>query len=218
MSEGASHPSHRARRCRCRLMWHKMAIKGEEQRAEAIKLITDVTDWNPLCGFCVAEGGVHDLISSIHFITFFPAEQLMQREFGTVIVCCSLSCWNWACSLYLLLGVSDIKKWRRGSLWRSAGFVCLNWCIGFWINGENSELFYSRIEILGSSLFLQSVLAKLHWQHIWRLLMTLSKLTQYYKTVATSIQRERDARLWETDRQTDRDRHRQRDAWLLGEM
>ena len=166
VSEGASQPSQSARRCRCRLMWHKMAIKGEVQRAEAIKLITDVTDWNPLCGFCVAEGGVHDLISSIHFIPFFPAEQLMQREFGTVIVCCSLSCWNWACSLYLLLGVSDIKKWRRGSLWRSAGFVCLIWFIGFWINGENSELFYSRTEILGNSLFLQSVLAKLHWQHI----------------------------------------------------
>ena len=31
---------------------------------------------------------------------------------------------------------------------------------------ENSELYYSRIEILGSSLFLQSVLAKLHRQHI----------------------------------------------------
>ena len=36
-------------------------------------------------------------------------------------------------------------------------------------NGErtqNSELYDSRIEILGSSLFLQSVLAKLHRQHI----------------------------------------------------
>ena len=31
---------------------------------------------------------------------------------------------------------------------------------------RNSELYYSRIEILGSSLFLQSVLAKLHRQHI----------------------------------------------------
>ena len=31
---------------------------------------------------------------------------------------------------------------------------------------QNSELYYSRIEILGSSLFLQSVLAKLHRQHI----------------------------------------------------
>ena len=30
---------------------------------------------------------------------------------------------------------------------------------------QNSELYYSRIEILGSSLFLQSVLAKLHRQH-----------------------------------------------------
>ena len=28
--------------------------------------------------------------------------------------------------------------------------------------GENSELYYSRIEILGSCLFLQSVLAYLH--------------------------------------------------------
>ena len=31
---------------------------------------------------------------------------------------------------------------------------------------QNSELYYSRIEILGSSLFLQSVLAVLHRQHI----------------------------------------------------
>ena len=31
---------------------------------------------------------------------------------------------------------------------------------------QNSELYYSRIEILGSSLFLQSVLAMLHRQHI----------------------------------------------------
>ena len=31
---------------------------------------------------------------------------------------------------------------------------------------ENSELYYSRIEILGSSLFLQSVFAKLHRQHV----------------------------------------------------
>ena len=52
---------------------------------------------------------------------------------------------------------------------------------------QNSELYYSRTEILGSSLFLQSVLAKLHRQHIYRLLMTFSKLIQYYKTVATSI-------------------------------
>ena len=38
---------------------------------------------------------------------------------------------------------------------------------GWWGGGgererQNSELCYSRIEILGSSLFLQSVLAKLH--------------------------------------------------------
>ena len=49
--------------------------------------------------------------------------------------------------------------------------------------------------------------------------MTLSKLTQYYKTVATSIHRERER---ERDRDRDRDRQtdrqRQRDAWLLGEM
>ena len=51
---------------------------------------------------------------------------------------------------------------------------------------ESSEL-YSRIEILVSSLFLQSVLAMLHRQHIERLLMTFSKLTQYYKEVVTSI-------------------------------
>ena len=31
---------------------------------------------------------------------------------------------------------------------------------------QNSELYYSRIEILGSSLFLQSALAVLHRQHI----------------------------------------------------
>ena len=31
---------------------------------------------------------------------------------------------------------------------------------------ENSELYYSRIEVLGSSLFLQSVLAKLYRQHL----------------------------------------------------
>ena len=52
---------------------------------------------------------------------------------------------------------------------------------------QNSELYESRIEILGSSLFLQSVLPKLHRQHIQRLWMTLSNLIQHYKTVATSI-------------------------------
>ena len=31
---------------------------------------------------------------------------------------------------------------------------------------QNSVLYYLRIEILGNSLFLQSVLAKLHRQHI----------------------------------------------------
>ena len=31
---------------------------------------------------------------------------------------------------------------------------------------QNSELYYSRTEILGNSLFSQSVLAKLHRQHI----------------------------------------------------
>ena len=31
---------------------------------------------------------------------------------------------------------------------------------------QNSKLYYSSIEILGNSLFLQSVLAKLHKQHI----------------------------------------------------
>ena len=31
---------------------------------------------------------------------------------------------------------------------------------------RDSELYYSRIEILGSSLFVQSVLAKLHRQQI----------------------------------------------------
>ena len=33
---------------------------------------------------------------------------------------------------------------------------------------QNSDLYYSRIEILGRSLFLQSVLAKLHRQYIYR--------------------------------------------------
>ena len=32
---------------------------------------------------------------------------------------------------------------------------------------QNSELYYSRIEILGSSLFLQFVLAKLYRQHMF---------------------------------------------------
>ena len=62
--------------------------------------------------------------------------------------------------------------------------VCVCVCVS---ERERTELYYSRIEILGSSPFLQSVLVKLHRQHISRLFMTLSKLTQYYKTVATSI-------------------------------
>ena len=53
---------------------------------------------------------------------------------------------------------------------------------------QNSELYYSRIEILGSCLFLQSVLANLH---------------------ANKRDRERD-RDRETDRETETERDRQR--------
>ena len=44
---------------------------------------------------------------------------------------------------------------------------------------QNSQIYDSRIEILSNSLHLQSVLAKLHRQHTYRLLISLSKLTQY---------------------------------------
>ena len=62
--------------------------------------------------------------------------------------------------------------------------VCVCVCVFVSVR-ERGELrtLLLKTEILGNSLFLQSVLAKLHGQHI-RLLMTLSKLTQYYETVA----------------------------------
>ena len=53
---------------------------------------------------------------------------------------------------------------------------------------ENSELYYPKIEILGNSLFLQFVLAKLHRhdnKHRQRWIIILSTLSRYHKTVAT---------------------------------